>query len=307
MIWFYTINGEQKGPVSEDELKQLFDSGLIKLTDLVWREGMSDWASYGSVFEGIQETPTRTTQAGQANKTSPIPVASGANGRTPNYELRASARRALSGRWNQAALFIFLFILLIFASGLVPFGCFILFGPFMLGVHEYFLRLFRKEDPQNNLLFAGFSNFALGLVIYLLIFAIGIAVLMVVGIPIGLLVASIAAVGDSQAGALVPVMIIIIGFGTGVIMVSSIVIQVIFSIGYLIALEEPEIGGVEVLQKCPRILKGYKLKLFMMHLVFLGWSILTIPTLYIGMLWVMPYYYTSLVAFYDDLKAPPSV
>ncbi|MCI0741404.1 MAG: DUF4339 domain-containing protein, partial [Gemmataceae bacterium] len=51
--WYYTTNKQQMGPVSFDELKQLAGRGLLKPTDLVWSEGMSDWvraSSQGTLF-----------------------------------------------------------------------------------------------------------------------------------------------------------------------------------------------------------------------------------------------------------------
>lgn len=42
-IWYYTVDGNQQGPVSAAELKQLATSGSLKPQDLVWKEGMPEW------------------------------------------------------------------------------------------------------------------------------------------------------------------------------------------------------------------------------------------------------------------------
>lgn len=42
--WYYTTNKQQMGPVSLEELQQLASTGILKPTDLVWRDGMRDWA-----------------------------------------------------------------------------------------------------------------------------------------------------------------------------------------------------------------------------------------------------------------------
>lgn len=42
--WYHARGTEQFGPVSAGELKQLAQSGRLKPDDLVWREGMADWA-----------------------------------------------------------------------------------------------------------------------------------------------------------------------------------------------------------------------------------------------------------------------
>ena len=50
--WFYAHNGQQKGPVSEEELTRLAASGdFTPAKDLVWREGMSDWKKVSEVPE----------------------------------------------------------------------------------------------------------------------------------------------------------------------------------------------------------------------------------------------------------------
>ena len=41
--WYYSKNDGQQGPVSAEQLKQLAASGDLQPTDLVWKEGMSQW------------------------------------------------------------------------------------------------------------------------------------------------------------------------------------------------------------------------------------------------------------------------
>ena len=42
--WFYSKGGQKNGPVAGSVLKQLARSGELVVSDLVWREGMSEWA-----------------------------------------------------------------------------------------------------------------------------------------------------------------------------------------------------------------------------------------------------------------------
>ncbi len=49
MMWFYTVNGQQREPVNEPDLVSLFASGEIDSETLVWKEGMSDWARYADI------------------------------------------------------------------------------------------------------------------------------------------------------------------------------------------------------------------------------------------------------------------
>ena len=42
--WFYSKHGQQQGPVSSEQLKQLAASGQLQPSDLVWKDGIGQWA-----------------------------------------------------------------------------------------------------------------------------------------------------------------------------------------------------------------------------------------------------------------------
>ncbi len=74
MEWYYATNGQQNGPVSQEELVGLFNRGEVKATDLVWNESMAEWTAYQSVAElntesvstepgGGETPPPQTDQA----------------------------------------------------------------------------------------------------------------------------------------------------------------------------------------------------------------------------------------------------
>ena len=48
---------------------------------------------------------------------------------------------------------------------------------------------------------------------------------------------------------------------------------------------------------------GHKWQLFVLHLSFLGWELLSILTAGIGQLWLVPYIYGVLANYYDNLQA----
>ncbi|MAS96424.1 MAG: hypothetical protein CMO55_24815 [Verrucomicrobiales bacterium] len=96
MDWYYASNGQQQGPVSQEQLIELYNSGQVKGTDLVWNDTMTDWVAYQSVPElggapaasspvAPVDTPTSTTAAAAAAPlaTAPQPAASGE--KVPNY------------------------------------------------------------------------------------------------------------------------------------------------------------------------------------------------------------------------------
>lgn len=57
-LWYYTIRGEQRGPIPEDDFRARVQAGEIASTDLAWTDGMTDWAPVGSRPElRVPETP----------------------------------------------------------------------------------------------------------------------------------------------------------------------------------------------------------------------------------------------------------
>ena len=47
--WYYMLNGEQQGPVTEGQLQQMIGIGNVKDTDHVWKDGMIDWLEIRNV------------------------------------------------------------------------------------------------------------------------------------------------------------------------------------------------------------------------------------------------------------------
>ncbi|MDT2757413.1 DUF975 family protein [Enterococcus asini] len=62
--------------------------------------------------------------------------------------------------------------------------------------------------------------------------------------------------------------------------------------------EKPD--ALECITASRRLMDGYKWQLFVLDLSFIGWGILASITV-IGLLWFIPYYYTTRAAFYNAL------
>jgi hypothetical protein len=84
--WFIARDGKQHGPVSDVELKKIVELSHLKPTDLVWRQGFTDWRAAPSVFPEIgapaapatspapnpqSSTPTTEASAPEAAKPTP--------------------------------------------------------------------------------------------------------------------------------------------------------------------------------------------------------------------------------------------
>lgn len=66
--------------------------------------------------------------------------------------------------------------------------------------------------------------------------------------------------------------------------------------------DNPEISCDDAIKESMRLMDGHKLQLFLLDLSFIGWVILASLTLGIGFLWLVPYWQTTRVHFYEDLK-----
>lgn len=63
MNWYYALNGQQLGPVSEQELLQLAAQGTLSGGSLVWREGIGDWLPLSSALPASQTVSTAVAGA----------------------------------------------------------------------------------------------------------------------------------------------------------------------------------------------------------------------------------------------------
>lgn len=73
MNWHYADNGQQVGPVSDEQLLQLFQSGKINADTLVWHEGLADWTPYHQATAHLNLGPQPPSQQ-------PLAAAAGAPG-----------------------------------------------------------------------------------------------------------------------------------------------------------------------------------------------------------------------------------
>ncbi len=73
MDWYYAQNSQQAGPVSQEELAELFRNGTLKPTDLVWNETMAEWTPIGKIAEFATAAPPVSEPALSPLPSSPAP------------------------------------------------------------------------------------------------------------------------------------------------------------------------------------------------------------------------------------------
>lgn len=77
--WYYTKNGQQQGPVSLGQLRDLIGSGSLNpATDLVWNPSMTDWLRAAEVPVLTGTVPTIETTTLQPTQPFAYPTATGA-------------------------------------------------------------------------------------------------------------------------------------------------------------------------------------------------------------------------------------
>ena len=187
---------------------------------------------------------------------------------TENKTLMAQARESLRGKWGLAIGVIVVFTLIIGAIEFIPIAgmiiTLIIGGPFTVGLAIFALALSRNQDPKFSQLFAGFNKFGVALGAYLLQ---GLFVLL----------------------------------WSLLLIIPGIIAALSYSQTYFIIAENDSIGPLEAITKSKMMMKGNRWKFFCLGLRFLGWLLLSILTLGIGLLWLIPYIWISYAKFYDDI------
>ncbi|MDF2456609.1 MAG: hypothetical protein K0R51_2602 [Cytophagaceae bacterium] len=183
--------------------------------------------------------------------------------------LKQRALASLQGKWGIAIGALVVYIIILIPLQLIPFiGSFaglIIGGPFSVGIATFYLRLSKGENATISDIFSGFNNFVPALGTYLLMLLYIILWMLLLIIP-----GIIAAFSYSQV--------------------------------FYILSEEPHLSAGDVLRKSKKMMDGHKARYFILGLTFIGWFLLSLLTFGIGLLWLAPYYSTTMAKFYEDLR-----
>lgn len=187
-----------------------------------------------------------------------------------NYELRAAARESLSGNWTYPVLATLIYLAISITCNFIPYVSFLIaiffIKPLAYGLAITMLKFFRgeKEYVVENM-FSIFSDYPRILGTILLQF-------------------------------------IYIFLWSLLLLIPGLIKMYSYAMTYYILHDNPEIGAEEAICRSMKMMDGHKWRLFCLHLSFIGWWLLCILTLGIGMLWLAPYSQNSTAAFYEDLK-----
>ena len=198
-----------------------------------------------------------------------------------NQEYKDRALASLEGKWSNAVIVALIYLVL--STGIewtitAPMGDNAVMSystsgiweliclPLSWGLTIYFLRVIRNESLDYGHLFDGYKDFGR---VFLVEFLVSIAV--------------------------------VIGFI--LLIIPGIIIALMFALTEFILKDDKEISAIDAMAKSIKMMNGHKTDLFVLTLSFIGWLILACLTLGLGFLLLIPYYYTTVAHFYEDVKA----
>ena len=181
-------------------------------------------------------------------------------------DFRRQARERLSGRWGTMVVITLLHSAINAVLAYTFVGSLLLSGVFALGLASVTISLIRLGDAKAESLFDGFKlNFTNAMI----------------------------------ASALHTVFL---ALWTMLFVIPGIVKSYSYSMTFYILRDNPDMPANDAITASRQMMNGHKLRLFCLHLSFIGWILLSILTLGIGLLFVFPYMQTAQAAFYEDLQ-----
>ena len=248
------------------------------------------------------------------------------------YELKSEAYNLLSKDWGNAIGVTFILFCVSIASSLIPYAGdaigIIIAGPLAFGTALFFLKVSKGEKGEVEDLFHAFKSkeaFSFSLIAYLFTVIIIIPVFVVCSIlwvgnfeNIASLInsgtASLIDNGTTTPYAMDPSFITeysspLFDSGIGTIILSALIIifvpitilSLLLSQVYFILADQKTKSASEAIKMSWNVMKGKKMKLFLLQLSFIGWAILSVFTFFIGLLFLYPYMLTTYAKFYQNL------
>ena len=97
-------------------------------------------------------------------------------------------------------------------------------------------------------------------------------------------------------------MCVYLALWTLLLIIPGIIKSFSYSMTYFILNDHPEYTANQAITESRRMMDGHKMDYFLLCLSFLGWFILSVVTFGIGFLWLVPYFYTTSAAFYEEIS-----
>jgi len=90
---------------------------------------------------------------------------------------------------------------------------------------------------------------------------------------------------------------------TLLLIVPGIIKSISYAMTPFILEDHPEMKNNEAIELSMKMMKGNKMRYFLLTLSFIGWILLGMITFCIGYLWIIPYMNSTYAGFYENLKS----
>ena len=90
---------------------------------------------------------------------------------------------------------------------------------------------------------------------------------------------------------------------TLLLIIPGIIKSLSYALAPYILADNPDLSANEAINRSMEMMKGHKMRLFLMWLGYIGFALLSILALGIPLLWLYPYYQVVLAKFYEEVKA----
>ncbi len=210
-----------------------------------------------------------------------------------NSEIRQDSLALLKGNWGSAVVVALVFLLLVYACSLVA---------TLLG-----MSIGESVGDSDGVIIQLFSMLASILVVFPLTFSL---IKLFLGFVRG---EQKIQVGDIFAGFKKPyygksigvyILVAIFTFLWALLLiVPGIIKSLSYSLAPYILADNPELTANQAIDESKKMMNGHKMRLFLILLGYLGFTLLSILALGIPLLWLYPYYQVVLAKFYEEVKA----
>lgn len=231
----------------------------------------------------------------------------------PPSEIRKEARESLRGNWGKAVGIVLAYMLISFIVGfveglasegtilysIIDLAYAIISVPLSFGLIISFIKLKRGEEVKAfGFLKDGFSRFGKSWGIAWHTFVRLLLPIVCLVLTIILMTVLVILGSDS---AIITILGIALYIATLIYVVSR---SFLYVLAYYIGYDKPELSSKECVKKSEELMKGNRGNYFLLQLSFIGWAILAVLSLCIGMLWLTPYIAIAEVCFYDRIVKP---
>ena len=185
-------------------------------------------------------------------------------------DYRQQAWSSLKGKWSVIVVTQLIYLLIVAAcDGLSRYyigalAVILLTGPLEVGINKISLNVVRSENVEIVTLFDGFKDYTRAVVLWI----------------------------TNQ---------IFTFLWTLLFIIPGIIKSLSYSMSYFILLDKPEMSANDARKKSMEMMDGNKWRLFCLELSYIGWMLLSVLTLGILYLWVMPSMRTATAYFYQSL------